>query len=813
MAEKTDIRTGTSRVGIGASIFVTTLAVAWSAPLIVENAAFAAPRVLSASKGMEITERVPIPCDPTPICPPLDVVFIVDTSGSMGDEAAALCEDIVQVIAEWNALGIAVKPWLLGITETPGGFFDCLTDDVVNMVGGDVPVEPPSSCAFPGEVSSYESWGAATAIVAEQFAARNLWTADAVRVIVPISDEGPCNGSFPEGCDEADDHESIANAIATAVANDAIVSPICGTSSNACVIAHAEALAAGTGGIALQTEDPKADLAAVIYEILQENCEPPTCDDEDACTLNDRCIDSVCVGDTPEDLLIPCTDDGVCPDGWLCNLIEDHPMEGLCDCGTSLCVELDEVCYVAGETFEARVAIGAGSDSVSGAQFLFDYDPTCLEFQSIDPCSDSIFTFFVTSWADEVAGRIWFGALVDPSQSPGTTGPHDIACIQFKKLRECDPCGICLIDENPYNTLLVDSNNRPVPTRRCGCSEDILLDSAVELACPQALSPVDAEPGRPTATITWNPVTAVDTCAGPVEVECTATHLASGEPIVHLTDTSGIFPVGTSEVRCEAANVECGSPSACDWRVFVEDQNCVQIDIQLGYVDAEYPIAAGPLERCIEFEFYTDCVGLPEVVRKVITFGGIFNDPGWVRDVLVCVPPGKYACVTARDPLHTLRSTADMEIDGNVWRARFIGDPQLGGNWLRGGNLDGDRRIDILDLGIVRSQYGETRNPNTTCETPGPHADINGDGMVDAGDEGFVTDEANWLAIDKLTCCAEEPSAERAEPVTEISIDELRRRGLGRLGVADTNGDGVLNTEDFAYPMPTPAKRQRSGGR
>ena len=80
-----------------------------------------------------------VSCDPTPVCPPLDVVFVMDTSGSMTDEAAALCGDIAQVVADLDVLGITVHPNFLGISETPGGAFACLADDVLTMLGGEVP--------------------------------------------------------------------------------------------------------------------------------------------------------------------------------------------------------------------------------------------------------------------------------------------------------------------------------------------------------------------------------------------------------------------------------------------------------------------------------------------------------------------------------------------------------------------------------------------------------------------------------------------------------------------------------------------------
>ena len=158
--------------------------------------------------------------------------------------------------------------------------------------------------------------------------------------------------------------------------------------------------------------------------------------------------------------------------------------------------------------------------------------------------------------------------------------------------------------------MLIGDDGRPVDIKSANCcSEDIMLDPAVELTCPQGAS-VNADPGRPTAVVTWDPVTAVDSCVGPVDVECIATH-SDGIPIDHLIAGGGIFPAGLSSFECTTSDSACGGPSSCMWAVNVSPANTVEIDIALGHVEGS-PIAPGPLQRCIEFEFYSDCVGEPE---------------------------------------------------------------------------------------------------------------------------------------------------------------------------------------------------------
>ena len=195
-------------------------------------------------------------------CPPLDVVFVMDTSGTMSDEAAALCANIASVVGELAAQGVEVRPTFLGISETPGGAFGCLTDTVSNMLGDAVPGNPPC-CPSLG---NNEDWADATAIVAANFA----WASDAVRVIVPLSDEGPRSG---DPCnDPGDDRDAVTNAINIAVANSVFVAPVTGTGSGPCVLRLAGDLAAGTGGTTFASTNPSADLAEAIRGIAVEVC-------------------------------------------------------------------------------------------------------------------------------------------------------------------------------------------------------------------------------------------------------------------------------------------------------------------------------------------------------------------------------------------------------------------------------------------------------------------------------------------------------------------------------------------------------------
>ena len=201
-----------------------------------------------------------LPDDCDLVLPPVDLVFIMDTSQSMEDEARALCCELEGAINELAVAGFEVMPTLLGITVTPGGLFSCLETSVRNLFGSDLPGDPPDCCQTLG---GNEDWGPATAIVAAEFP----WTVGAVRVIVPISDEGPRDG---DPCfDPGEDRDAIEYAIPICNENSVTVSPITGNTSRTCVITMATRLASGTGGSTFQSTDANADLPGAIIDIVR----------------------------------------------------------------------------------------------------------------------------------------------------------------------------------------------------------------------------------------------------------------------------------------------------------------------------------------------------------------------------------------------------------------------------------------------------------------------------------------------------------------------------------------------------------------
>ncbi|MBX3355248.1 MAG: hypothetical protein KF724_06080 [Phycisphaeraceae bacterium] len=241
----------------------------------------------------------------------IEVVFVMDTSTSMADEAAALCAAIPQVIKALEASGTRVEATVLGITETPGGDFGCLTSNVAALLG---PAVPDANGNTIGQLTHPESWGDAAAIVAKRFP----WQPGFVRLVVTISDEAPFEGDAvppAPACDLAD-LASVQNAIAVANVSSTVVSTLVGTGAQPCVAQLAALLASGTGGGTAETTLPASQLADIIANFLLDAASSYGC--------------SSCVGDLNLDGVVNSVDLALyaCVRGFACRDVNNDGAAG-----------------------------------------------------------------------------------------------------------------------------------------------------------------------------------------------------------------------------------------------------------------------------------------------------------------------------------------------------------------------------------------------------------------------------------------------------------------------------------------------------
>jgi hypothetical protein len=300
--------------------------------------------------------------------------------------------------------------------------------------------------------------------------------------------------------------------------------------------------------------------------------------------------------------------------------------------------------------------------------------------------------------------------------------------------------------------------------------------------------------------VTWLAATASDNCDLTLPITYDFDVNDDGTVDASQSGTTYTFPGGTHRVTARTTDA-CGNTGSDDFLVTVSASNELKVTVEL-----EWPFSG---TRCVTFELWNcgpPVIGLVEK-KQVLTFVS-----GMATDAVVLVPCNAYyECITARDALHTLRTTVTPSIVDTQYVASFTG-----GDKLLGGNLNDDYYIDILDFGVFSWKYGTIykdgvevpgpdRNGNTTCSTTYPHADISGDGLVDLADFSFI--QINFLKTNQPNCCGQPNFRGDAGPVTRISVADLIAQGLGELAVGDVNADGWLDELDmaeFAAGLPPP---------
>ena len=214
-------------------------------------------------------------------CGAVDIVIAMDTSGSMDDEAEALCTQINRVVGRMQARGLqGARAFKWGIIQDKNdpefastGQFSCLDDHIQRVFSDPVVPGTEDDRLTTVELEGDEDWADAVSIVAHLGSGdRNpgfQWRTDAVKIIVPISDEGPSQG---DPSDEPDDAAAIDNAIAQANANQVIVSPLIANDAEPTTAELGRRLGEQTSGRAFRTTDPGLDLGELLFDQVFDAC-------------------------------------------------------------------------------------------------------------------------------------------------------------------------------------------------------------------------------------------------------------------------------------------------------------------------------------------------------------------------------------------------------------------------------------------------------------------------------------------------------------------------------------------------------------
>ena len=227
---------------------------------------------------------------------PVELVFAVDSSASMEDEANAICDNLTTVVTQLRNEGVVVSYRILGIGQSanqasadydcfgdrstgPGNLTKNPNDSIESLLGTSIPAADidPAVGASPNldtfhagcgtGTSNREDWGRAVSILAAKYP----WPSGAIRLVVPVSDEGPYCGS---GLDNNDLH-AAQNALYAAKRNAVTVSFILASgysdSGNIPMEQYAVDLANGTNG-SVSREAAASGLPDSIGTIVRNAC-------------------------------------------------------------------------------------------------------------------------------------------------------------------------------------------------------------------------------------------------------------------------------------------------------------------------------------------------------------------------------------------------------------------------------------------------------------------------------------------------------------------------------------------------------------
>jgi hypothetical protein len=178
-----------------------------------------------------------------------EVLFLMDTSGSMSDEFSALCGKINDIVQGLQNKGINLEYKILGITQQR----NCTNGTVKNSVSNPT-------------VNHSEDWGPAVEDVANQYP----WKSGYARIAMPMSDEGAENG---DRWDAADD-TAIDRAKNAAKNNSVGVIPVVCSGYNQNILQGATELAENCWGSVFISTDPAGDLVDGIINAINQIFDP-----------------------------------------------------------------------------------------------------------------------------------------------------------------------------------------------------------------------------------------------------------------------------------------------------------------------------------------------------------------------------------------------------------------------------------------------------------------------------------------------------------------------------------------------------------
>ena len=430
-----------------------------------------------------------------------------------------------------------------------------------------------------------------------------------------------------------------------------------------------------------------------------------------------------------------------------------------------------------GHEFVVRVrssAAVAPGQAFTGVQLAMYFDTDWLQLDRVEPVHAGFVQ--IASQCNNVNGTICYAAGFGGEGGTAFSSAADLVDLVFT-LKQSPVCGHASLlgfkQVGPFRTALSTSDGsalEPIAVDLDNSDLDTLAPTITGVPESVGEIPVDIGVGNGSLVSAPQNVAAYDLCSGGVPVTLVV-HYPNGSSSSSWP-VGGKFPIGVTTMDWTAVD-ESGNIAHESRSVTVGNYQMMDLSLTI-----EGTIL-GSTSRQIRVNGSGG--GNPWELILPATFPA--SHPGQPSTVLlegVHVPPrAEQGCVLAKSILHSLaKSDTPLPVGRGRYSAAFS---------LMQGDSDDSNGIDVYDFSLY---VGDRSTAASYERSPQARSNFNADIFVGNADCSFIC--VNFFREgDSCTGALDGPAL-----CNRVSLKELRRRGLGQLGVADFNGDGWIDTRD-----------------
>ena len=477
----------------------------------------------------------------------------------------------------------------------------------------------------------------------------------------------------------------------------------------------------------------------------------------------------------------------------------------------SLGITASDTTIGAGEKLEVTVGLQGGSVAGVAAQLVLNYDASrlALDFDATAGTyhalvQSSALDLPIYERADTLAGS-YVLALGTTAGTGNVTLAGGFVTLRFTCPVDIDGIAglVSFGSSGRFSSLVSNAAQQAVSLGapvNLGAITRIGSQPSLVSVPPTAMWWSDAD-GSARATVSVVPPTATDALGHAATVTYARTDAAQD-----LTN----FPAGSTTIAWTATD-SCGNARTAATTVDVSADSVAVVSLAMGGV-----FGTSSFTRGIAVDFGKGGTAADSDLQTVTmtqdSSGGQYRAATGARFRLAGNVNWSGGCASMRDPLHTLRRAIPVAtgggagtFGGRTYASSYAVDGGESARWLLVGNANGDANIDILDFATFVNQRGSALPIGTTAATTGPHTDFSANGLVTNADLTFLT--ANFFTSDEV--CNGFTTGGR--PIRRISVQTLRRMGMGELAGGDLNGDAWVDERDLTIALQGGSARRPAG--